>query len=227
MLPGMYPLVPGAAAVVPIEKSLTDSETSTTNTDAYSFATQAIGAADAARYVVVVATSRGANATISSATIGGVSASVVAEITSTQLNCAIIIAAVPTGTTATIAITWSASQSNCDISVYRLVGLASATAFDTDTDTSSATASLSIDCEAGGCVIAGSAFSNPSNDTQTWSGITEDTDLYVNDTLTTDHNHSAASQVFLTAQTGLSVTCAWGGSAANAQAAVAAAFSPG
>lgn len=110
----------------------------TGNVTTYTIAGVSIGVAHADRYVIVAATWASSNTTVrtisGTPTIGGINASVHAQtgaISGSALGSAILIAAVPTGTTATISITLSGGGGSLDVGVYRVVGLASATPFDT------------------------------------------------------------------------------------------------
>jgi hypothetical protein len=227
----MYPLVVSGEEVTPVDGSFTDNAKDGTNTNSFSFTSQDLGAADAARYIVVVVCGylASGNHNLTAMTIGGETASLVIAAGGAANNNArteMWIAAVPTGTTGTVDVTWDVPVSNCFISVYRLVGI-NPTAFDTATSTAADDMSVTIDCEAGGFIIAGSQNSNNSTDlTVTWAGVTEDVEDYINDGAIpqTDNNWSSASDGFATAQTGLTVSANWSGSGEHAG--VAAAFSP-
>lgn len=91
-----------------------------------------IGAETANRLVVVcVKGKRDAGGTISAATIGGVAATVVEGASVSGGSEFIIQAVVPTGTTATVSITWSIAQVGCLCAVYVLRNLKSTTPFAT------------------------------------------------------------------------------------------------
>lgn len=120
------------------------------------------------------------NRTLSSATIGGVSATINAQDShtggSTGLGAAIISAAVPTGTTGTIALTFSGIVIDLDISVFRAKNLASNTPYDTmivqgfnDTDISG-----TINVPASGAVlIAGTGSTNTNGNGVAITGAAE------------------------------------------------------
>jgi len=157
----------------------------TGNVTTYTFAGANIGAADAARYVIVLVThasSAGAARTVSSATIGGISASIHANAGAASaqgLGTAILIALVPTGTTATISITLSGGGGSCDIGVYRVVGLASATPFDTATASDAAGGGVlttnTLDVPHRGLVLGVANFEADSGSV-TWVGASENYD---------------------------------------------------
>jgi hypothetical protein len=94
----------------------------------FTFTSQAIGTADPTR-IVAVGISHGANlVTVSSVTIGGISATQApgALQTGSFIATDIWYAAVPTGTTATIVINYSASETRMALVVYSVVGTSSA-----------------------------------------------------------------------------------------------------
>lgn len=100
----------------------------------YSSTGAAIGAAAADRRVFCIVdwTKSGSPSSLSSATIGGVAATIHAQNKVASvfgLSVAIISALVPTGTTATVSLTFSAAASP-GLGVYRVTGLQSATALD-------------------------------------------------------------------------------------------------
>lgn len=164
----------------------------------YTFASQNIGAAASDRLVIVAYSSINGNGTgvgISSVTIGGVTATI-AHSSGTNVSAGLAWALVPTGTTASIVLTFAIGQTNCVAATYRLTGQQSSTAFDTDTPAGGATAarSASIDVPAGGCVIASAGEAAVS---MTWTGATEDQD---------SSNGSSASKTSATAITPETIT---------------------
>jgi hypothetical protein len=166
-------------AATPFSLTETDDDFSATNASSYSFTSQAIGTADSTRYVVVGIGQRGAAAeTITAVTIGGVSASSVVDSGAAGDNdvAAIWIAAVPTGTTATIGISLSGTVNNCEIVVWRLVG-ANPTATSTGSDASHASNALSdtlvIPSGGGGVGIVRAAGNGGTPRTWTWTNLTE------------------------------------------------------
>lgn len=144
----------------------------------YTFTAVDIGTASSTRLVVVTVQGRGnplANRTISSATIGGVSATLVSNQSGGNPS-AIISAVVTTGTTADVVITWSAGMSICIIGSYSLYDLASNTATQTRTDNtwSSGKAEVSLPVENNGIVIGG--VSSTTSSSASWSNLNENYD---------------------------------------------------
>lgn len=180
---------------------------SSTDTDTYTFSSQNLGTAAADRYIFVGVTSRssGTTNTINSVTVGGVTATQVElqRTVTTVVNMAgLYIAAVPTGTTGDVVVTFNATTLRCGIGMWGATGLASATA--TDSDVSSANApTYAIDVVAGGFAI-GVAYGADNNapGATTWTGITEDYDGVSEGT----NVNTGASDTFETTQTNLTIT---------------------
>lgn len=182
----------------------------TSNATAYTFTSHSIGAA-AANRVVHVGIVGGSLTTISSpssVTIGGTAASLNVAVNtgvSNGFSAAIASLAVPTGTTATIVVNFSTTQVRCKIVVWASYGAFSALAFRTGTDTDSDPLTASLDVPAGGFVLAISkAYRASGYLGGTWTNVTEDYDGASGEGATTQ-GETAASKVFNTAQTGLSV----------------------
>lgn len=104
----------------------------------YTFSSTSIGAASVSRLVVVTVgfcDRIGTGRTISSATIGGVTATINTQINdaaSTAPGVGIVSAVVPTGTTGDVVINFSGLVHGCGIGVFTLYDLISATPTDTD-----------------------------------------------------------------------------------------------
>jgi len=99
----------------------TDTQSDTTNLASYSFAGVNFGAASGNRRMFVSVQARAAAAiTLSSATIGGVSADVIAVTPDAGIGiAAIITATVPTGTSGTVAVTFGSSALECRVSAWK------------------------------------------------------------------------------------------------------------
>lgn len=188
----------------------------TSDQSTYTFTNVDIGAEDPDRCVKVAFESRkGAAAvtTITSATIGGSAATILrqAQIGSVSTNLVGIFArAVPTGTTATIAVTLDQTMSRSEIVVYRSIGSACTTASDTDSDTAILDPSVNLDVPAGGVAIGScAAGSGGSARTATWTGLTE---RYEVGNLDGAMSATGGMDDFATVQTGLTMTCTFSGS---------------
>jgi hypothetical protein len=187
-----FPFVPGSMA--PLAVTFTDSDSSGSNNTTYTFTGLSIGTAAATRYVIAgFAAEGGSNPTAaSSVTIGGVSATL---LSGTGTYAAIYIALVPTGTTATVAITLNAEASRCGVVVWTAANLSSASAQDTLTDTSDPL-SGTIDVPSEGAVVAIAAHGNSNGHLFTWTGATEDAefDRGTNRTMSGAHAEVAAGE---------------------------------
>jgi len=101
----------------------------------FTFSSQNLGVASADRRIVVTMRGRKlAGGTVSSATIGGVAATIHINRDQASGSTAIISAIVPTGTTGDIVINWSQSQAVTIISAYSIKGETSSTPDFTSTD---------------------------------------------------------------------------------------------
>jgi hypothetical protein len=166
----------------------------------------AIGTADAARYVVAallfqVSGNTGSSPT-TGVTIGGVTATKIG--TSARSNNAndhvaeFWIAAVPTGTTADVIVSFTGSLFRMAVSCFKVLGYSSVFANSAVGEASAISVSTTINGRANGCILA-CATNNGSN-TYTWTNLTERADA------TYGNTYTAASDNFATAQTGLTVT---------------------
>lgn len=110
---------------------------------------------------------------VSAATIGGVAATVVFSSTGSQTATAMFYAKVPTGTSATVSITFSSARAGAYASAWRIVGQNSdtPTAFNAPAGGAAATRSATVNVLAGGGVIASVVSASA---TPTWSGITRE-----------------------------------------------------
>lgn len=150
----------------------------------YTFSSTAIGTAAASRYVVVCAegsTSLTAT-TLNSVAIDGNAATAIASVKATEspnianIMTAIYGLAVPSGTTASIVVTFSAVLSRgCTIAVYALYDLQSTTPFSTNTNTAASGTSISttINIPGGGIGIATIGSYSASGGTMT-AGLSQD-----------------------------------------------------
>lgn len=182
----------------------------------YTFTDQAIGAAASERIVVCAICAEGLAAgsrVLSSATIGGVSATILKQQTNTTGSVdavtAIIAAAVPSGTTATVVLTFSAGMVRAACSTFRMVG-GSITPYATysDTSVSHSPQSVSMNIPALGGAVAACDFFATSG-TTTWAGLTEAYDE------TAGYGTATASMAygnFSTAQSSLTVSATPSGS---------------
>lgn len=187
--------------------AFTDNEAQESPLSTFTFPDMAIGAVAGGRHVLVAISGRSGNTStnITSVTIGGITATSVIRAFrggsgSGENLTAIYIAPVPTGTTATIVVNFNVAFARASVSVYRVVGLMSATATATGNSTATnPTASLNI--SAGGFAV-GSCYSE-SMTSFTWTNLTESVDSTTN----FNNTYTAAAANFAAAQTGLALTC--------------------
>jgi hypothetical protein len=205
-LPGIaMPFAPSSAAPPPPSLEFRVSAVDATDLTTYTFSTVDIGVADSTRRVIVgVAGAAGAARTLSSATIGGVSATIHTNLSSAD-HSSLISVLVPTGTTATIVLTFSGGMISAGIGVYRLINETVSTPHATATDTtlSAGVLSTTIDVPSNGALVAVcKGFAAISPPTYTWSGATERYDQ----TVESADSHSGASETGLGSETGRTVS---------------------
>lgn len=209
ILPGMFPagMIAAKAAAVPASIAFVGVSHDNTASATPSYAGVAIGAADATRRVraIVHWTVSNAARTLVSATIGGVAATIEAQTTtgptSAQLDTGIAIfsALVPTGTTATVAMTFSNTVTRTSLGIYRQINEVNNTPHATMTDNtlSSNVNSGTIDIPLGGTLLAGSIAATTAGQSNTWTGVTE--------TVDTPHPNAAGILNMEGSETGLGV----------------------
>ncbi len=186
-----YMVNPGVfAGVIELARDTTFYQESASSKTSWTSDSRAIGPASATRrvYALVYGTVASTSTrTLSSATIGGVSATIHAQVDYFPVNpgpalvAAIISAAVPTGTTAAVAVTFSGAMQHFACAVIALDRLNSGTAFDTATGTATSSAVSTggaLDYSSGGyaMAIAASTASDGTAPACTWTNLTESAD---------------------------------------------------
>jgi hypothetical protein len=177
------------------------------------------GAATGSRYLLAAISFEGLGS-ISSVTIGGVTASLVvaASNSGSAVKAAMYMANVPTGTSGDVVVNLSGGNANfCYAHLFRISKISSATPHDTDTDITSAY-SKPITIPAGGVAVG--LFSGSTTATSaTWTNLTERNELDFDSRLT-----SAACDNFASTQASLTVTVTGSPSPGNTAAFVIASF---
>jgi len=178
----------------------------TTNTTTYTFASCDIGTASADRRVIVGAHMYGGTSrTLTSATIAGITATELTSDASSTSNTLLLIAAVPTGTTGDIVLTWSGSCAGSGVSVWYATGLSS------DTPVAAARGGItspvssgSLSTVDGGFVVAAATcrYNDGTLRTHTWTNVTEQFDVEIENTGTDGGSMSGGHAV----TTGAAVT---------------------
>lgn len=181
------------------------SASSGTNTATYTFPAQNLGAVDINRYIVVGTLARSAdgnNDSLSSITVGGITASTAVEINDNGNHASISIVQVPTGSTGDVVVTFSDTQTNCEIALWRDIKVDNS-AVPTDTGTSNAaplTATMDV---TKGFMVA--VAKTDAAGTATWVGLDEDFDGADAES----NRKSGASKTFLGGVSGTTITCTW------------------
>lgn len=150
------PYIGGAPKVLTYQNTYDDT-TAQTIYSSFAGGVVPFGTADASRRVHVVVHAEDATTTysISSATIGGVSATINVQEPGTNITLsAILTANVPTGTTGTVSITFSEAIVSCSIGVWSSTGLSSDTAFATATSIADP-GTATLNTTSGGFILCG------------------------------------------------------------------------
>lgn len=175
----------------------------------YTFSSQNLGTAASDRYIIVAVGARksGATTSISSVTVAGITATQVIQqannVTNTNI-AGIYIAAVPTGTTGNVVVTFGAGMVRCAIDTYRATGI-NPTAFDALASIAG-NPSVALDIPANGGAIGFGATAAATS--ATWTGLTERSDTSVE----TFSTFSGGSDDGMSAETNRSVTITFGSS---------------
>lgn len=169
--------------------------------------TMSFGATGTNRVLICAVATYLPSGTLSSATIGGTSARICVQATGTNTCAAIISAAVASGTSGDVVLTWSNAStqySTCDL--YRVVDLTSGTEVTSGTDTtfSSGVVSTTLNNNANAIIIAsGASIDAVTTNWTAWSsGLTEGSDQYIG----TAMNGGSAYGFFATANTPYTAT---------------------
>lgn len=165
---------------------------STTDTNSYTFTSQPIGTASSTRRVVVAVASRNAGISVSTLTIGGVSASRDVVRAASGQFAEIWSAVVNSGTTANIVVTMSGTASYCGIGIWSLTSGAP-TGQTGLAPTNVGTLSMSVTTAVGDVVIGVAAFrTSTSGARAAWNTATERYDADVD---TNIRKHTGAEVV--------------------------------
>lgn len=163
MIPSIQALVASYATVSasgPLVSTYQSVTSTTSDSTTATFASMAAGTASADRYLLAVCASTSATAahTQTGCTIGGVTASALySGVSSTLMKIYFWLAAVPTGTTATVATTTSHTFSRFGTALFSITG-GVPTLYDDLLATAANPLTGAIDVPANGCVIAAAAL---------------------------------------------------------------------
>ena len=173
----------------------------------YTFSDAAIGAATGDREIVVGVLGIGNNRVLNAVAIGGVTATLHRNFTSSGNRLAICSANVPTGTTGDIVVTFNGAVAACSVAVFRMVNHTSAVPHDTRLNGTAFVDPLAvnIDVPEDGVVVS-AAWGFSWNAEVTWAGVNEDHDL----NLDFNRRDTAAHIGPLAAETGRTVSISHG-----------------
>lgn len=200
----LFPNTGGATVSAPAA-TITYAATAHTGSGAtsYTYSSFSLSTADATRKVVVACNSGFGTRTVSSITVGGVSATYVRRQAGAAYSVELWEAAVPTGTTGDIVVVWSGAQNFCSIGVWAVYNAAS-----TVTATAVSTAnplSASVTVSDGGVSIGAANASDAA--TATWTELTENYDTRA-DPVTFAARMTGANKEYA-AGGSPTVTCTW------------------
>lgn len=187
---------------------------STTDTNVYTFTDHATGTADPNRTTIVGIGGKdnGVDFSISTVTVGGSSAAeqVDSANAGSIAQTAIYTIANPTGTTATIIVTFPEAIQGAVVCVWSATNLASPTATDFAAafDTAAGAVNCSLDFAAEG-VGVGMSIESENPNTVTWTGMTEIDDGTID--AGNEAEYSNADHTATTAESARSVTADWTG----------------
>lgn len=198
--------------------SLQAANNDSANLSSYTTGTVSFGTANADRQIFVAVMGQGATQSLSSASIGGVAATILAQSASANGCCAIIGANVPTGATGTCTFNFSGTMQRMSFHLFGGNGWI-LTPFSIATDgTLTNPKALSVNVQNGGAIIASVSLNSAGSANASFTGVTfsQNTPVEnVNNTLTSG---------LITALTGqlaraISITSTAGAPAANFQGA--------
>lgn len=156
-----------------------DSAVSASNLTTYTFSAMALGPAADRDAVIVGIIANSSGASVDTVTVGGQSATQVAELVhGADTVVALFIATGVTGSTGDVVVTLSSGSQSCGVVVWSAKGLnttASATATDGADHSTDDTASASLSIPANGFAV-GIMGGGSANQTYTWTNLTEDVD---------------------------------------------------
>jgi hypothetical protein len=199
-----------AGAKVAPEISYITSASSTSDLTTYTFSSVSFGNAnDTRRIFVCLTTQGGGSGTVTSLTVGGVSAEKLYGEPSAAIRMEVWVAAVPTGTTGNIVVNWSTTKSYTDIHVYRAINLLTNTPTSTIfVSTTSNPVSLAMDLAVNDPGFVLSSVMTRANVDVTWTNATEGADAFYDGGV----RHATASQNIIPTSSTYTVTAAGGNS---------------
>lgn len=192
----------------------------------FTFSSKSLGDVSRDRYIIVGIGTRkgGTTGTISSVTVGGITATIITQVANTaggnNVTEGVAIAHVPTGTTGDVVVTMSEAFLRMGIGMWRATGIASMTPVDFGTSVAN-DPTYAIDMTANGGFAIGHGYLTGAG-TTAWTGLTEDFDVNFN----ANGSHSGAHIEFAGTQTNTTILCDFSTGTANAGVFAAWAYAP-
>lgn len=158
--------------------TLTDQGFDNTNSSTHTISGVSLGTAEAGRFIAVTlhAYTNTASPNLNGVTIGGVSATIIGKGEAANGNlrtsASIAIAAVPTGTTGDVVVSWAASHFNCHVTVHKILGIDGVTASDSGTSAEVDPLTDTLTTTTGGINLV-AASSDSTAATAAFTGVTE------------------------------------------------------
>jgi hypothetical protein len=183
----MFAAATKSAFTVPPSVSYITSATDSVGRTTYNFTSTSFGSAsDRSLVIVGVSGYDGKSESISSVSVGGVAATQIVQSTSATAMSGIF-AAVVSGTSGTVSVTFGSAVTAAAIGVWAAYNLSSTTAFNTNSNllTSGTSISANVNTPSQGVVIAVGTIAAGANRTFTWTGVTERYDTSFSSTRTT------------------------------------------
>ena len=161
----------------------------------YTFASQTLGTGK----IVVLVGAANELATLSSVTVAGNTATLLADISNGYKRLSVLQYNGNTAATGDIVVTYSGTQGRCGIMVYLVENAADAVTDNLEATATSAP-SIALDCPANGGIIAAALTVN--NNSISWTGVTEDAEVL---TEAGENRLVGASDIFATEQVNRSI----------------------
>lgn len=223
MLPGLNGMMEGTSGytygITPVSNSF-DAVDRTT----YTFSGLVLGDDAPDRYIAVAIAARNNGSSsstfITSVTVAGISATKCVQNVNgsgDKSRAEIWIAAVPSGATGNVVVTFPVQQARCHVSLFRMTGLNSSTPTATQVSDSSP-ATLNVNVAAPWVGVAASYAENGFSLATSWSGITQYVDNYNS---SENANYSSAYGTGTSAESPRAIGISWTGTATDPASCIA------
>jgi hypothetical protein len=202
---------PSAVYNAPIKLKFNGSAVLQLAQSTYTFNNVPIGAADDNRYVIIAVNGASvlSTGTIASVTVNGQAATIVYQATQSGYTVGYAGILLPTGTTATVVVTFNGGAGTCGIGSYSALVTSTTPILTANNGSASGVSTLSItgaNLSSAGFVLAQVMHTFSAVKTHTWSGLnTKDADDYILYN-TYYYERSYASQHFASSQSNMTIT---------------------